>query len=252
MLIAKPCTVSWDAMKGDERVRFCHHCSLNVYNIEKMTASEAEALLGGARVCARLFRRADGTVLTSDCPMGLAALRRRVSRSAAAAFAALMSFASAAYGQGQSTGDQAKQIEHLPGESLLTVESRSPFPTPGAASFSVNITDSAGVAMPGAKISLRGGPKNRKFNAEADGSGHFQFPLLEPGTYTVSIRYKGFNKVVQPITLGGGELVRVLAVLAPESCTVTIGIVGFEPLIDTTKPGGTTVIQGDMIRRLPL
>jgi hypothetical protein len=28
--IAKPCPVSWADMKGDDRVRFCSHCSLHV------------------------------------------------------------------------------------------------------------------------------------------------------------------------------------------------------------------------------
>jgi len=78
--IASPCTVSWDSMTGDDRSRFCGQCKLNVYNISVMTQSEAERLIAEkeGRVCVRMYQRADGTVLTRDCPIGLAAVRKRV------------------------------------------------------------------------------------------------------------------------------------------------------------------------------
>ena len=76
--IASPCPASWDDMEGDDRSRFCGQCRKNVYNIAAMTRSQAEALIAATEgsACLRLFRRADGTVLTSDCPVGVRALRR--------------------------------------------------------------------------------------------------------------------------------------------------------------------------------
>lgn len=84
--IASPCTMSWEGMSGDERQRHCAACKLNVYNISEMTIAEAEALIveKEGRVCVRLFRRHDGTVLTKDCPKGLAAVRARMQKSIAA------------------------------------------------------------------------------------------------------------------------------------------------------------------------
>lgn len=84
--IASPCPASWDEMRGDERKRFCSQCSLNVYNLSGMTRDEAENLLlmSEGRVCVRFYRRADGTVLTEDCPVGWRAVKRRVSRAATA------------------------------------------------------------------------------------------------------------------------------------------------------------------------
>ena len=77
--IATPCPADWNAMEGDDRSRFCGQCQLNVYNLAGMTRSEAEDLLQNAegRVCIRMFRRADGTILTKDCPVGLRMLHRR-------------------------------------------------------------------------------------------------------------------------------------------------------------------------------
>jgi hypothetical protein len=85
--IASPCLASWAAMRGDHRVRFCASCSKHVYDLSGLTAAEARSLIGEAegRVCVRLYRRRDGTVLTADCPVGLrSAVRRRLLRLATA------------------------------------------------------------------------------------------------------------------------------------------------------------------------
>jgi hypothetical protein len=77
--IASPCKADWGAMQGDDRVRFCGQCEKNVYNLSGMRRDEADALIQGAegKVCIRMYRRADGTVLTSDCPDGVRRKRRR-------------------------------------------------------------------------------------------------------------------------------------------------------------------------------
>jgi hypothetical protein len=77
--IASPCSASWDDMVGDDRVRFCGKCEKNVYNLSSMESAEAEALLREreGNVCVRLYRRQDGTVLTSDCPVGVRKKRVR-------------------------------------------------------------------------------------------------------------------------------------------------------------------------------
>lgn len=78
--IASPCYASWDAMKGDDRVRFCGDCRLNVYNLSEMSRPEAEKLLQmhEGHLCIRLYKRADGTIITKDCPVGLRAIRLRL------------------------------------------------------------------------------------------------------------------------------------------------------------------------------
>jgi hypothetical protein len=92
--VASPCPADWGRMVGDERVRFCGSCSLHVYNLSGMTRREAEALVTNAegRLCVRFFRRADGSILTRDCPVGLAAVRRRVARVAGSALSAALGF----------------------------------------------------------------------------------------------------------------------------------------------------------------
>ena len=81
-------------MHGDERVRFCDQCELHVYNLSAMTRREAERLITSSedRLCIRFHRRADGTILTQNCPVGLRALKRRVSSIVGVVFAAVTSF----------------------------------------------------------------------------------------------------------------------------------------------------------------
>ncbi len=90
--IARPCPADWNDMRGDERVRFCRHCSLHVYNLSGMTRSEAENLVAGAqgRMCVRFYRRADGTVTTQDCDGWWRLTRRRMNRWISAVVAMLL------------------------------------------------------------------------------------------------------------------------------------------------------------------
>lgn len=92
--IASPCAANWNEMIGDARQRHCSACKLNVYNLSEMTRREAENFLINAegRVCLRIYRRKDGTVITKDCPVGWAKIKRRVSRSATAIFALIAGF----------------------------------------------------------------------------------------------------------------------------------------------------------------
>ncbi len=94
--VASPCSASWDEMLGDGRVRFCTSCDKNVYNLSAMPREEAERLLQeriGGELCVRFHQRADGTILTEDCPVGVKKKRRKklalaVAGAGAMAFAA--------------------------------------------------------------------------------------------------------------------------------------------------------------------
>lgn len=77
--VASPCSQDWNAMIGDNRRRYCGECKLNVYNLSGMSKAEAENLIMNAegRLCVRFYKRADGSVLTEDCPVGWARVKNR-------------------------------------------------------------------------------------------------------------------------------------------------------------------------------
>lgn len=66
-------------MVGDDRVRHCGVCDKHVYTLDTLSAPEVRELVlkTEGRICWRFFVRKDGTVLTRDCPVGLARVRRR-------------------------------------------------------------------------------------------------------------------------------------------------------------------------------
>jgi hypothetical protein len=87
--IASPCDADWEAMRpvtsaDGARARFCGACEKNVYDLSAMTRDDAMALITRheGRCCVRFYQRADGTVLTEDCPVGVRALLKRAERRA--------------------------------------------------------------------------------------------------------------------------------------------------------------------------
>ncbi len=51
--ISQPCSQDWRAMSGDNKLRYCEHCQLNVHNLDAMSLAEQEVLLAqrGTRHC---------------------------------------------------------------------------------------------------------------------------------------------------------------------------------------------------------
>lgn len=43
--IPAPCTTDWDSMIGNDQVRFCEHCSLDVHNLSLLTRNQAQRLV---------------------------------------------------------------------------------------------------------------------------------------------------------------------------------------------------------------
>lgn len=138
--IASPCPMRWEDMRpadGErDRRRFCDHCSLHVHNIAALTRDEAETLLReslgqpGGSICAQLHRRADGTILTRDCPVGRAALLRR----AAARVVRMAGFLACALAAGVTwaASESRPRLRTLqPFEAVATwIHGTPPVPTP--------------------------------------------------------------------------------------------------------------------------
>src|SRR5262245_24496352 len=175
--VASPCPVAWDDMTGNDRVRFCNQCNLNVYNISAMTKQEAESFIANAegRICAKFYRRADGGILTRDCPVGLRAARKKVSRAAAAAFSALVSLVggSAAFAQERQQKDESK------------VEVQRTLKRYGQAAIEGTVFDLTHTGIPGAQVKLINEHTKREITTKANDSGRFRFSDLEKGEYTI-------------------------------------------------------------------
>lgn len=246
MRIASPCSVGWENMSGDDRVRFCNQCSLHVYNISEMTKEQVSSLVAKTegRICARIYRRADGTVLTRDCPVGLRALRRRVSKMAGAALTAVLSLCSGVVGQTQPQDDKkCTRIIALKVKKMVAKD--------GQAVFSGVIMDEVGAVVPAAKITLINERTEKSLTATSSDEGEFRIADVAAGKYSLEIEATGFKSYKQKnLALNSREALRIDATLQVSGETVTVGILISDPQIQYSN--GTTILSGDLIRKLPL
>lgn len=197
--VAAPCPASWDNMAGDDRTRFCASCSLHVHNISEMTAPEVQTLIANStgRVCGRVYRRADGTVITRDCPVGLAAYRKRISRFAGATLAAVLGLFSISYGQTETEKEEGVVLA-----SQLKI--KKTLDHSGKSSLAGTVMDEIEAVIPGIELTLVRKADLKIYRTRADEDGEYSFTGLETGTYTLTVEGRGgfLTKKVKDIEIG--------------------------------------------------
>ena len=176
--IASPCLAKWERMTGNDQVRHCPECDRDVYNLSAMTECEAEQFIAmhAGRLCARVYQRTDGTVLTQDCPLGRQVVSRRVSRIAGAALSAAMGLG---FGAAQTVPDgnwqPMVQIDRSEGGATIRV------------------SDYTGAGVQSATVMLEDSINNIRLFGTTDGHGLLRFPFVAPGRYQLTINAVGFR-----------------------------------------------------------
>jgi len=178
-------------MQGDDRVRHCAECKLNVYNLAALTNAEVEELLANreGRLCLRLYQRRDGTFLTQDCPAQFKVKIRRISRIAGAALAGAMTVAGAA-AQTSTPNKLSAAVQHK--EGILQLD----------------ITDEAGAAISNAQIRVYDSTWHEKLSAHSLDNGILK-TSLPSGEYWLDITSPGFKKFRQSLTMSHDESVTI-------------------------------------------
>jgi Carboxypeptidase regulatory-like domain len=205
--VAGPCPASWEKMNGDDRVRHCAECKLNVYNLSDMTRQEAEHFIAGheGRLCIRFYRRADGTIITRDCPKGLQALIRSASRMAGAVLAAMMATAPV-FAQSHARPNPPDQAENKNAQLGLDV----------------TVVDPTGALVPNARVTLCRCNGKAANDTSTDASGVARFRSLSKGTYEISVQAQGFRKNQQNVTIKKTETLQVKLQIAVQTTTIEV------------------------------
>lgn len=201
-------------MIGDNRVRFCPQCKLNVYNFSAMAEIEIQRLIArrDGRLCARWYRRADGTILTSDCPIGFRAKVKRVSRVAGAAFSGLSMLLGA--------GPLFAQNQPRPSQSrLVQIEDEKH----GNREIFVRVEDQTGAVVPNASVALLNVNKAIIATGKTDEKGEFRAVQISPGHYSVRAESPGFAVAEIEAT---PQKINEEGMLAPLVITLRVGIMG--------------------------
>ena len=233
-------------MAGDERMRHCTLCNLNVYNFAEMTRDEVRELLvrTEGRVCARLYQRADGTVLTRDCPKGLRAMRRRASRIAAALVTALLSLPSLAFG-----GTIWKKPRFTRGSKIKLQVERVVTPQPAV--LHVVVRDVEGIPLPGVSIAVVDEVSKREIHAFTDEKGAFNIASLSDGIYRLEVTLESFRPArVEHLQLKASEVTHAnVALRMDPSMMIMVGAIASEPTMNSF--GVSTTFSQDFISKMP-
>jgi Carboxypeptidase regulatory-like domain len=243
--IASACPADWSKMAGDDRVRNCSACKLNVYNTSELTEGQVQSLVEKreGRLCIRLYKRADGTVITRDCPVGIRAYYRKTARSAGLALSAVLGlFTTAALAQIEP--ENSDRSDMVMTTAIVKTKINS-----DKSAVSGRVLDQMGAAIPGLKINLFRG-KNI-LTTVADDKGEFIFRDLPAGTYILkTAAHTGFmNCVVKDIKLDAGEGAQLTIDL--RSHEVEMGIMMPDSQIDTTSSTVTSTFPTRVFDKLP-
>lgn len=246
--VASPCPAAWENMSGDEKSRFCRLCSLNVYNISGMTSGEVQNLIkkteGG--ICGRIYKRADGTVITKDCPVGLRAFYKRTARFAGAALGMVVALFSIGSGQKKSKKDKVCKVTSQ--AQVLRAENQSESVVKGV------IKDPYGAVIPNATVFLTNEETGQTARATTDADGFYQFVSIAPGNYTHKVESTGFKfHEITNLAINKNESLQVNVELHLNegAIEVTMGILAGETQIDITTSDNTFRITRELFDRLP-
>jgi hypothetical protein len=198
--IASPCTADWEQMKGDDRVRHCDACNLNVYNLAAFTEAEIRSLVANrkGRLCGRIYQRRDGTVLTQNCPVGMRAVARRISRIAGAVFA----FLTVSFSSGLPLFAQSYTRTNV-----------------SRAAIDLEVIDPLGAPVPDADVILHDPSRKQELHGKTDKQGRFVLAGVRSGRYLINVSAPGFLSFPETVDLRSGEKLSL-------SVKLNIGLLG--------------------------
>jgi len=214
--VASPCPADWEKMAGDERVRHCSECNLNVYNLSAMTERQVKELITankGARLCTRFYRRADGTVLTQNCPWSLRAMTRKLSRLGAATLSAIM-------------GVTVAMAKHKPQPASCECNQTRQKDT----GLKLTVVDQHGAVIPNAEITLATKSSKETISGTTGPAGQWSQLKLTGGRYKVTVKAPSFSTFSSVVEVHEGTLLG-LKVKLPVAAVNTTVEVKAEPVV---------------------
>jgi hypothetical protein len=118
--------------------------------------------------------------------------------------------------------------------------------------ISGTVRDSGGV-VPGAAVTVANVDTGISQQLVTNESGYYEAPLLNPGTYTVTVELAGFRKATRTnIVLGVAQQVSVPFTLEVGAISEEIVVRGETPLLDTTALSSAANFDTHLVEALPM
>ena len=187
--IGSSCQTDWEAMNGDQRQRYCDQCEKSVYNFSQLTRSQAEALIArtNGKLCARIERRPDGSILTADKSYSLPRSNQKFLRIASATMSAALSLAPSI---------TAKPVKNLPVLNFSQEQQtkQDAKDTEKTAKIWGTVYDPSQAVVANTKITLINESTKTERTTSSSEEGKYEFSAIEPGNYTLVFERLGFKK----------------------------------------------------------
>jgi hypothetical protein len=118
--------------------------------------------------------------------------------------------------------------------------------------YQFTVTDSSGAVVTSASVTATNTSTGDVKTATVDGSGEFQFSLLQVGSYTVTVEAPGFKVYATQLTLAAGDRARINAALALGANTQTVNVEATTPALQSDTSTIGTLITSEATQDLPL
>ncbi len=115
------------------------------------------------------------------------------------------------------------------------------------------VEDASGAAVPKATVVIVNTATNQTLTLTADDKGFFNAPLLQPGTYKVTIGAAGFSQyVATAVAVDVGSSTTLEPHLNTGSQSETVTVTESTPIVNTESPDFSNLITGDVIANVPV
>jgi hypothetical protein len=117
--------------------------------------------------------------------------------------------------------------------------------------ISGTITDPSGAVVPNATLTLKSNATGETQTATTGSTGLYNFPLLKPGSYSVSIAQSGFRGVNQKVDVLLGQVTTANIKLVVGNASETVEVTAAAPLLQTEDANISTTFTSTQIENLP-
>jgi hypothetical protein len=187
--VGSACGEKWEHMAGNDRVRFCSHCSKSVNNLSEMTRKQAARLVRASdgKICIRYV--VDPVTRRPVFAEQLLQITRRAPGLAAGVMTASMSLSTAAYSQGETVSSPAAvPVTVVRADQYRKVETTAA----GLKNLTGTVTDPNGAVIVNAVVNLYEGETITR-TASTDQEGIYRFYDVPAGSYRLETTSPGFR-----------------------------------------------------------
>src|SRR5687768_15680046 len=110
-----------------------------------------------------------------------------------------------------------------------------------------NVTDQAGLPMPGATVTITETGTNISFDTVTNEAGLYTFPSLKDGTYRVVAELAGFKRVLREgVIVPVNTTIRVDVKMEVGALEESITVVGTTPILQTDRTDTGRILESKM------